>query len=43
MLSRWPAFIEPEIADMGPTVTTSGYPLSTVIMDIEWHQEGWGH
>ena len=43
MLSRWPAFTEPEIADMGPTFTSSGYPLSTVIMDMEWHQEGWGH
>ena len=41
--SRWPAFTEAEIADLVRSFAANGYPLSTIIMDMEWHKEGWGH
>lgn len=43
ILSRWPAFSETEVAEMGRTFAANGYPLATLVMDMEWHKEGWGH
>lgn len=43
MFSRWPAFSRDEVEDLAQTFRQEGYPLSTVIMDMEWHKEGWGH
>ena len=41
--SRWPAFTEQETTDIYNQFTANGYPLSTLVMDMEWHKEGWGH
>lgn len=41
--SRWPAVTESEIEDLVRSFAANGYPLSTIILDMEWHQEGWGH
>jgi len=41
--SRWPAFTEAEIEDLVESFSRNGYPLSTIILDMEWHKEGWGH
>ena len=41
--SRWPAFSETEVDDLGKSFAANGYPLSTLVMDMEWHKEGWGH
>jgi alpha-glucosidase len=43
VFSRWPAFTEAEIAAMARDFAANGYPLSTLVMDMEWHKEGWGH
>ena len=43
VFSRWPAFSEGEIDDMARAFAANGYPLSTLVMDMEWHKEGWGH
>ncbi len=43
IFSRWPAFTEAEIEAMARDFAASGYPLSTLVMDMEWHREGWGH
>ena len=43
IFSRWPAFTETEVAELGDTFKAQGYPLSTLVMDMEWHKEGWGH
>lgn len=43
MFSRWPAFTQEEIEDLAGSFAANGYPLSTLVMDMEWHQEGWGH
>ena len=43
MYSRWPAFSETEIEELVSTFNGSGHPLSTLVMDMEWHKEGWGH
>lgn len=42
IFSRWPAFSEQEITDMARGFAGNGYPLSTLVMDMEWHTEGWG-
>ena len=42
IFSRWPAFTEAEISDMVRDFEANGYPLSTLVMDMEWHTEGWG-
>lgn len=43
IFSRWPAFTESEVKDMVRDFTANGYPLATLVMDMEWHKEGWGH
>ena len=43
IFSRWPAFTEAEIETMARDFAANGYPLSTLVMDMEWHKEGWGH
>ncbi len=43
MFSRWPAFTQDEIEDIARSFAANGYPLSTLVMDMEWHKEGWGH
>ncbi len=43
IFSRWPAFTEAEIETMSAEFAANGYPLSTLVMDMEWHKEGWGH
>jgi alpha-glucosidase (family GH31 glycosyl hydrolase) len=43
IFSRWPAFTEVEIETMARDFAANGYPLSTLVMDMEWHKEGWGH
>ncbi|MFW6367251.1 MAG: TIM-barrel domain-containing protein, partial [bacterium] len=43
IFSRWPAFTESEVKDMARDFAANGYPLATLVMDMEWHKEGWGH
>ncbi len=43
MFSRWPAFDREEIDELHTRFEESGYPLSVLIMDMEWHRFGWGH
>lgn len=43
VFSRWPAFREEEIHAMAARFREEGYPMSTLVMDMEWHKEGWGH
>jgi len=43
MFSRWPAFTAEEIEELHAGFRDHGYPLATLIMDMEWHKEGWGH
>ncbi|MFW6132604.1 MAG: TIM-barrel domain-containing protein [Planctomycetota bacterium] len=43
MFSRWPAFTEDEVRDMVKRFGEQGYPLSVIILDMEWHKHGWGH
>lgn len=42
IISRWPAFTEEEVVSMAETFRKEGYPLATLVMDMEWHTEGWG-
>jgi hypothetical protein len=43
IFSRWPAFTAEEIEAMARDFRANGYPLSTLVMDMEWHKAGWGH
>jgi hypothetical protein len=43
IFSRWPAFTEEEIKKMAEDFAANGYPLSNIVMDMEWHKDGWGH
>jgi hypothetical protein len=43
IFSRWPAFTETEVETMAREFAANGYPLATLVMDMEWHKEGWGH
>lgn len=43
IFSRWPAFSEAEIETIARAFAANGYPLATIVMDMEWHKEGWGH
>ena len=43
IFSRWPAFTETEVKEMVRDFAANGYPLATLVMDMEWHKEGWGH
>jgi len=42
IFSRWPAFTEAEVESMAKEFRANGYPLATLVMDMEWHTEGWG-
>ncbi len=41
--SRWPAFGEEESKQITDAFRSRGLPLSTLIVDMEWHRTGWGH
>jgi len=43
MFCRWPAPDEREAKQIVEEFQQHGTPLSTLIIDMEWHQEGWGH
>ncbi len=43
MFSRWPAYDEAEAKSIIAEFERNGYPLSVIVLDMEWHQEGWGH
>lgn len=43
IFSRWPAFTESEVSGLAEGFAAAGHPLSTLVMDMEWHKEGWGH
>ena len=43
MFSRWPAFTREEVQELHEGFRENGYPLSVLIMDMEWHGFGWGH
>jgi alpha-glucosidase (family GH31 glycosyl hydrolase) len=42
IFSRWPAFTEEEVRGMVAKFRDEGYPLASLVMDMEWHTEGWG-
>lgn len=43
IFSRWPAWKEADAKTLVKTFTDRGYPLSVLVLDMEWHQEGWGN
>jgi alpha-glucosidase (family GH31 glycosyl hydrolase) len=43
IFSRWPAYGEEEAMTLVETFRAKGYPLSTLVLDMEWHREGWGN
>lgn len=43
MFCRWPAPAEKEAKEIVQEFNAHGVPLSTLILDMEWHKEGWGH
>ncbi len=43
IFSRWPAFREDEVRSITDGFNAAGHPMSTLVMDMEWHKEGWGH
>jgi len=43
MFSRWPAYDEAEAKQIVGEFEEQGVPLSVLILDMEWHKEGWGH
>lgn len=43
IFSRWPAFTEAEVETIANAFAAHGTPLGTLVMDMEWHKEGWGH
>ncbi len=43
IFSRWPAYDEAEAKRIIQTFAGKGYPLSVLVLDMEWHKEGWGH
>lgn len=43
IFSRWPAFSQEEVRELYEGFRENGYPLSVLIMDMEWHEFGWGH
>lgn len=42
MFCRWPAYDEKEAKAIVAEFEEQGTPLSTLILDMEWHKEGWG-
>lgn len=43
IFSRWPAYDEAEARRIVQEFADHGVPLSTLVVDMEWHKEGWGH
>lgn len=43
IFSRWPAWKQDEARELVETFESRGYPLSMLVLDMEWHKEGWGH
>ena len=43
MFSRWPAYDETEAKAIIDEFQQHGVPLATLVIDMEWHKEGWGH
>ncbi len=43
MFCRWPAPDEREARKIVGEFIERGAPLSVMIIDMEWHKEGWGH
>jgi hypothetical protein len=43
MYCRWPAFGAEEARTIADEFASHGLPLSALIVDMEWHKEGWGH
>lgn len=43
MFCRWPAPDHVEAKQIVEEFRKQGTPLSTMIIDMEWHKEGWGH
>ncbi len=43
LFSRWPAYDETEAKEIIARFDRHGYPLSTIVLDMEWHKEGWGN
>jgi hypothetical protein len=40
--SRWPAYDEAEAKGLVKRFADAGAPLSVIVLDMEWHTEGWG-
>ncbi len=43
MFCRWPAPDEKEARQIVEEFHAHGVPLAALIIDMEWHKEGWGH
>jgi len=43
LFSRWPAFNEPEAHAIVDRFEQENIPLSTLILDLEWHVPDWSH
>lgn len=43
IFSRWPACDEQEARDIIARFKAEGIPLSTLVLDMEWHREGWAN
>jgi alpha-glucosidase (family GH31 glycosyl hydrolase) len=43
LFSRWPAFSEPEARAIVNRFEQENIPLSTLILDLEWHIPDWSH
>jgi len=41
ILSRWPAYDEPEAKALLARFASEEIPISTLVLDMEWSQEGW--
>lgn len=41
--SRWPAYDETEAKEIVERFQDEGIPLSVLVLDMEWHKEGWCH
>jgi hypothetical protein len=43
IFSRWPAFGEEEAKQIAGRFAQEGIPLSTLVVDMEWHKGGWAN
>ncbi len=43
VFSRWPAYDETEARQILDRFQSEGIPLSTLMLDMEWHKPGWNH